>query len=122
MKYLLVSLGGVLGANARLLIGAWIAARWERGFPLGTFLINVSGSLLIGIYTAAAQRHGWHENGRFFCCVGFLGAFTTFSTFSLESLKLLQDGHPDTALKYILGSLLCGLASAAAGWWLGSKI
>ena len=122
MRYLLVSIGGVLGANARLLMGAWIASRWEKGFPLGTFLINIIGSLLIGLYTSFASRHGWQENGRLLVCVGFLGSFTTFSTFSLETLKLLQSGQPGLAAKYLVASIVIGMAAVALGWWAGSKI
>ena len=122
MRYLLVSIGGILGANARLIMSAWIASRWEKGFPLGTFLINVGGSLAIGLYTATAVKHNWHENGRLLVCVGFLGAFTTFSTFSLESLKLLQAGEIGTAVKYLVSSVCFGLVAATLGWWVGNRI
>ena len=116
---ILVSVGAVLGANARFWLGRWLAATWPTGFPLTTLLINGSGSVLLGAL-AAVPREQPLGNGEIYALlgVGFLGAYTTFSTFSLETLRLLQNGLHAQAAGYALGSPLLGVEGAAFGWWL----
>ena len=118
MKYLMVSLGGILGANARLMLNEWITRRQESLFPWGTFVINITGSFLLGLYMTLAGRHNWHDQWRLLLAVGFLGAYTTFSTFEFDSLRLLMLGQSGLALRNILGSVLLGLL----GVWLGVMV
>lgn len=117
VKYLLVSVGGILGACARYGLGSLVAHHLAEKtvFPWGTFCINVSGSFLLGLFMELSARHGWHDNWRLLCAVGFLGAYTTFSTFEYESLKLMLDGFVGLAFRNIVGSVVVGLL----GVWLG---
>jgi crcB protein len=117
VKYLIIGIGGFLGANARYLVGNWAAQRWGTEFPSGTLLINVAGSFLLGLFATLAMSLTWSDNARLLIAVGFLGAFTTFSTFAFESLSLLQQGRQQFALAaaYLLGSCALGLAAAALG-------
>jgi CrcB protein len=113
---LAVSVGGLLGANARYLIGLWAAARWGTLFPWGTLLINVSGSFVLGFYlTLVTERFTGRPTTRLFLATGFLGAYTTFSTFSFETLQLIERGEVSAALAYIAASLTAGLLAVIAG-------
>ncbi|NCF18385.1 MAG: fluoride efflux transporter CrcB [Haliea sp.] len=117
MKYLIfVALGGASGAVARYLLANWVHALWEGKLPLGTLLVNMIGSFAIGIvYVLLVERQMIHPDWRGVLMVGFLGAFTTFSTFSLETISLLEAGHAVHALGYMLGSaLLCVLMAGLA--------
>lgn len=117
MKYLIfVALGGASGAVARYLLANWVHALWEGKLPLGTLLVNMIGSFAIGIvYVLLVERQMIHPDWRGVLMVGFLGAFTTFSTFSLETISLLEAGHAVHALGYMLGSaLLCVLLAGLA--------
>lgn len=114
-QYLLVAAGGAVGAMAR----QWV---YNAGpFPgqksiLATFVINVAGSLLIGvIYVLVAERAQLPPEWRSLVSVGFLGAFTTYSTYSLDALQLLQQGAFGTALLYLLGTMLVCLLAVYAG-------
>ena len=115
--YLLVGLGGFIGANARFVVARLVGAFFETPFPLGTFVINVSGSFLLGILgTIVAQRVLPHSEAmRLALGVGFLGAFTTFSTFEFETHALLEDGSWLTATINMLASLFVGLLALRAG-------
>lgn len=119
MEYLLIGLGGILGANARYLVAGWVAQRFGLAFPYGTFFINLSGSLILGLFTGFMLRHPTSQFPRLFFAVGFLGAYTTFSTFSLEALQLIQNGHLLVALGYIIGSAVLGIFGAWVGFVLG---
>lgn len=117
MKYLLfIALGGASGAVARYLLATSAHRLWEGQLPVGTLLVNVVGSLGIGIlYVLLVEKQLIHQDWRGVLMVGFLGAFTTFSTYSLETISLLESGHTALALGYMLGSaVLCvGMAGAA---------
>jgi len=118
-----VGLGGFLGANARYLLGGWIANRFGAVFPYGTYVINVSGSFILGFFLAFAQDRAWVAPGaRLLFAVGFVGAYTTFSTFEYESVRLLQDGEMLLGAAYLIGSVLTGGVAAIAGIALGSWI
>lgn len=126
MPYLLVGLGGFIGANARFVVARFVGALFETRFPLGTFVINVSGSFLLGVLgTVAAQRlMPDSEAMRLALGVGFLGAFTTFSTFEFETHALIADGSWLTATTNMVASLFVGLLAVRAGivaaqTWLG---
>jgi len=119
MAYLAVALGGALGALARYwMYNAWIKLA-ENAFPYITLLVNVIGSLLIGIaFVLLVERNLIGLEWRNVITVGFLGAFTTFSTFSLDALGLLEQGQISLALVYILSSVIICLLAA----WLGISV
>jgi CrcB protein len=110
---LLVGLGGALGSNARYWLGHWFKAQpWAQDYFWGTFVINVSGSVLLGLVAALFRdRVG---AGFLLLGTGFCGGYTTFSTFSLEVVEFLQRGRWDLALLYAGTSVLAGLAGFAA--------
>lgn len=118
-----VGLGGFLGANARYLLGGWVTSHWGAGFPYGTFVINVTGSFILGFFLAFAQDRTWvAPSARLLFAVGFVGAYTTFSTFEYETVRLLQDGELLLGTLYLAGSVVTGAVSAVAGIVLGSWI
>jgi fluoride exporter len=117
MPYLLVGVGGFIGANARFVVSRLVGASFETRFPLGTFVINISGSFLLGVLgPLVAQRSmPGSEAMRLALGVGFLGAFTTFSTFEFETNSLIDDGAWWPATTYIFASLFVGLLAVRAG-------
>lgn len=119
MAYLAVGAGAFVGANLRYLIANWSVDAWGDGFPYGTLIINVSGAFVIGLLLSAfATRAGIHPNIRLFLVTGFLGGYTTFSTYTWEAFALASDGALLRGLLYVLGSNILGLA----GVWLGAKL
>ncbi|MEM8562500.1 MAG: fluoride efflux transporter CrcB [Pseudomonadota bacterium] len=114
MKFLIfIALGGASGAVARYLLGTWVHRLWEGHFPMGTLLVNVVGSFAIGVvYVLIVERELIHHDWRGMLMVGFLGAFTTFATFSLETITLLESGQIWHALGYVLASVVLCLAMA----------
>jgi CrcB protein len=116
-------LGGFFGANARYLLSGWVASRLGVGFPYGTYIINVTGSFILGFFLAFAQDRPWvAPPARLLFAVGFVGAYTTFSTFEYESIRLLQDGELLLSVVYLLGSVVSGALAAIAGIALGGWI
>ena len=116
MTFVVISIGAVLGANARYLAGAWIAARTPAGFPWATIAINLVGSFLLGLVLVLTADRGvgpWWVRPA--VGVGFLGSFTTFSAFSVETVALIERGDLGGALGNVLGSVLV----CVAGAWLG---
>jgi len=116
MNFLLVGFGGSIGVILRYLVGRW-TARASAGFPLGTFIINVTGAFVLGWLTSEIGRlFPMHATLlMLFFGTGVCGAYTTFSTFSYESWRLLRGGRPLTAVAYIVASAVTGLAAAACG-------
>jgi CrcB protein len=115
LNVLLVALGGAVGAAARYGISLAIPMR-EGGWPWATFGVNVSGSLAIGVLAGwLASRGDAAEPWRLLLGVGVLGGFTTFSAYSLETLRLIERGDWMGAATYALGSVLAGLAAVAIG-------
>ena len=114
VQMLLVMLGGACGALARYGTGLLILRCWPGPLPLATWIVNVLGSLCIGLLLPLAQRDG-AMFVRLFVLVGFLGSFTTFSTFSLETVVLWEQGHTGLALLNAGGSLVAGLLGVVAG-------
>jgi len=118
-RYLVVLAGAGLGGMARYALGTWIMARSGGRFPLGTFLINISGSFFIGLLmTLLTERLQPHPNWRLFLVVGVLGGYTTFSSFEYETLQAVRDGERWMGLLYVAGSVLLGYLAV----WLGAAL
>lgn len=116
MEFLLVGIGGALGAISRLVVSTWVAQKFGATFPYGTFAVNVTGSLLLGfIMTLATERASFPAEIRPLIAVGFIGAYTTFSTFSYETMQLLLAGSILEGTLNIVVSLAAGLAAILAG-------
>lgn len=115
LKLLFIALGGAAGATARYLLATHVHGLWSGPWPLGTLLVNGSGSLLIGVLFALLERGAIHPEWRSVLVVGFLGAFTTFSTFSLETVEIWERGEPLHALGYALTSTVGCVLAAALG-------
>ena len=122
MSLLYVALGGAIGASARYLIGGWIGAWLGADFPWGTFFANVSGSFLIGVVLVLSEVGTLPAEARPFLAVGLLGGYTTFSSFSYESLNLLTDGGAFLMLLNTLGQLVLGLVFVYLGIVVGRVI
>ena len=115
-KYWMVGLGGFAGAIARFWLGAYISNRLGARSPYGTFVINVSGSFLIGmIATVLADRTDWNANWRYLIPIGFIGAYTTFSTFKFETFQSLSEGQFLFGFLNVFLSVLLGFIAV----WLG---
>lgn len=115
MQYLLfIALGGAAGSVLRYLLAQWTQAQWQGVLPLGTLLVNFTGSFGIGVIFVLLERQVLHPDWRGVLIVGFLGAFTTFSTFSLEAITLWESGHAAQALGYMLVSVVLCVAGAGA--------
>ena len=114
-KIAVLSVGGVFGVNARYWLGVWINRWASPQFPWATFAINVSGSFAIGFLTIALARWLPHPNSRLLIVVGFLGGYTTFSTFEYDSLTLSERGEWALALTYMAGSVLAGFVAVLIG-------
>jgi len=116
IKYLIIGAGGFTGAIARFAVAVWIGQRWGRSFPLGTFVINVSGSFFIGLLMyLLAEKLMANPQWRLFLVVGFLGAYTTFSTFEYETGKLLEESEWMLAGLNVGGSVIAGFIALKAG-------
>jgi len=121
--FLMISTGAIFGANIRYWIGNWAAQKFGINFPFGTFLINFSGSLLLGFFvTIITERFSINPQWRLLISVGFFGAYTTFSTYTLDSIHLLLKGQWQYGLFNLFGSTILGVAAAGAGIWLGKNL
>jgi CrcB protein len=117
--FLLISGGAVLGANLRYWISDFISRRVSTGFPIGTLIINASGSFLLGfLVTLATERLILDSRLRLLFVVGFLGAYTTFSTYTYESVNLILKGELVNGLINLFGSAFLGILSVALGIFL----
>lgn len=113
---LIVGIGGFFGAIARYAVALWIGQKWGRIFPLGTFVINISGSFLIGLVMPLfTERFMVNPQWRLFFAVGFLGAYTTFSTFEFETGGLIRDGEWTLAALNVVLSVLAGFMALKLG-------
>jgi fluoride exporter len=112
----MIALGGALGAIARYQVAAMVQARIPAGFPWGTFVVNITGCLAMGaVMTLLSERLVVHPNWRFLIPIGFIGAYTTFSTVEFETFRAVTDGAVLTGAVNAVGSLLAGYAAL----WLG---
>lgn len=123
MPLVLIAIGGAAGAVSRYVIDGLIAERAPGAFPWGTLTINLSGSLLLGLLFALATERGILPAGiRGPLMIGFLGAYTTFSTLMLESWRLWEDGAVGLALANALGSVVLGLIAVFIGLTIGRAL
>ncbi|HEY8668482.1 MAG TPA: fluoride efflux transporter CrcB [Tepidisphaeraceae bacterium] len=121
MQYMAVAVAGAVGAVLRMFV-ATVCGRWfGTGFPVGTFLINISGSLFLGWFLAIVGNRAVSDTMRLAIAVGFVGAYTTFSTFMYESNSLIEDGLQIKAIMNLIGSLIVGLMAVRVGVWLGQR-
>ncbi|HTO97860.1 MAG TPA: fluoride efflux transporter CrcB [Myxococcales bacterium] len=118
---LLVAAGGALGAVARFLVSMSSRAAVGDGWPWGTLFINLSGCLLISLFLGAGTSRIAQTNLRYLLPVGFVGAYTTFSSYEYEILRLVSAGRAAAALAYVLASNVLGFAAVLAGEWLGRR-
>jgi CrcB protein len=118
MMILLIAVLGGLGAASRLVVDGMIRTRWPRTFPVATLVVNVSGSLLIGLLVGAQLHHGFGPWWFAAATVGFCGGYTTFSTAMAETVRLVQDGELWRATLNAVGSLILCVAAAALGMFV----
>lgn len=122
-RLLVLSAGGVLGVNARYWLGVWVSQRWAAAqFPWATFVINVTGSFAIGFLTIALTRWLPHPHVRLFVVTGFVGGYTTFSTFEYDSAALWERGEPYRMLANMVGSVGVGFAAVMFGIGLARAV
>jgi CrcB protein len=119
MKLLIIGCGGFVGAILRYLISGWVYTLSGGDFPLGTLVVNLVGSLLLGLVLGLADHLVLHPQALLFLTIGLLGAFTTFSTFSYETWALVEVGSYGKALLNMAGSLLLGLIAVLVGLTVG---
>lgn len=116
IRYVLIAVGGACGAVARYAVGSYVGNRMGTRFPYGTMLINLSGSFVIGlVMTLVVERVTINRNLVYLLPIGFIGAYTTFSTFEFETLRLVQDGQSVAAFSNVILSVIIGFAMV----WLG---
>lgn len=121
-RCLVVGAGGFLGAIARYAVGVWIESFWRRDFPLATFLVNVSGCFILGFFLAiATERMSISPMMRLLVATGFVGAYTTFSTFEYETQRLTTTGAFGWALVNVLASVAVGFLAVRLGVQLGRR-
>lgn len=123
MRLLLVLAGGAVGSAGRYLIATWLAGRFGPGFPWGTLTVNIAGSFLIGLLATFADEFGSiGPQARLFLVVGVLGGFTTFSSFSLETLRLVEQSELPRAVVNVLASLALSFGAALLGVAVGRAL
>ena len=115
MNALFVFLGGGTGSVLRYLVGLWLGS---AAFPWATLAVNAVGSLAIGLFGGWAARFGWSEETRLLLTTGLCGGFTTFSTFSKESLAIAEAGRWSAFAACAFGSVAVGIAAVALGYWI----
>lgn len=120
LKYVMVGIGGFIGAIARFVLGSYIGNRFGSRFPYGTFVINMTGSFLLGVVmTVLAEKTDASPNWRYLVPIGFIGAYTTFSSFEYETLRTVQDGQMLIGFANVALSVIVGFAAVWAGIIVG---
>jgi CrcB protein len=123
VEYIYIGIGGIFGAVTRYGLSKWVGQRWKGDFPLATFCINITGSFILGmLYVVFAKAGPGPDFMKNITTTGFLGAFTTYSTFTYEIVKLIEDGEKGTAVKYFFGSVIVGLIAAYFGMALAKYL
>jgi CrcB protein len=121
-NYIIIGCGGFLGACARYWLAGWAAQKWGASFPFGTLLINVTGSFVLGLFMAATTgRLIVDPRWRLLFAIGFVGAYTTFSTYTYESTQLLLAGNWSYGLANLAASNLLGLGASVLGIMVGRR-
>jgi CrcB protein len=118
LKYFMIAVGGAAGAVARYVLGNYIGSRLGFRFPYGTFVINITGCFLVGVSMALFARTTLGPYWRYLVPIGFIGAYTTFSTFEYETLRAIQDGQLATGLMNVALSVVTGFVAV----WLGDAV
>jgi len=122
LRYLIVGAGGFIGAVARFAVGVYFDTFWRRDFPLATFVVNVSGCFILGLFlTLATERLPVDPRLRLFLATGFVGAYTTFSTFEYETQRLTTTGALGWAIVNVLTSVVAGFAAVQLGVFLARR-
>ncbi len=121
---LLVAVGGALGALARYGVATFVTKRLGPGFPVGTLIINVTGCAIIGFFLAAVNGRwsGIHAGWTYLVPIGFVGAYTTFSTYEYEMARLMETGAYARLAAYFVLSNVVGFAAVVGGIWLGRRV
>ena len=123
LKYVMVGIGGCLGSILRFWLGSYIGGKLGTRFPYGTLVINVSGSFLLGIvFALLTARASWSPNWRYLLLIGFIGGYTTFSSFEFETLRMIQDGQTGLGLLYVATSVAIGFVAVWGGMIAGKAI
>lgn len=122
LLYLVIALGGAVGAVARYAVGGWVQGIGGTAFPWGTLIVNITGSLLLGFLYRFLEGISAGVQWRAFLAIGFCGAYTTFSTFSYETVRLMQNGEWSRVGSYVLGSVLIGLVGMFLGFGMASAV
>jgi CrcB protein len=115
LSWVALVVAGAVGSSVRYLVDIAITERTKGAMPWGTLVVNVTGSLLLGLLTGLALHHGLPKTARVVLGVGFCGAYTTFSSFTFETVRLLEEGASAEALRNVVGTFLAGSLAAAAG-------
>jgi fluoride exporter len=119
LKYLMVGVGGCLGSLLRFWLGSYIGGKMGTRFPYGTFLVNISGSFLIGlVFAFLTARSQWSPYWRYLIPIGFIGGYTTFSSFEFETLRAIQDGQLTIGLLNVVLSVVLGFLMV----WVGAIV
>ncbi|KEK21099.1 chromosome condensation protein CrcB [Bacillus manliponensis] len=118
MSWILVGIGGFFGAIARFFINNVTKEKYGTHFPYGTLFVNIFGSFLLGLLYGAQVSTAW----MLLCGTGFLGAFTTFSTFKLEVVQAMHKRESKLVITYVISSYLCGITSAFIGFYIGNIV
>ena len=115
--YLLVAIGGAIGSVLRYGTGVFVGSLWRNSFPLGTLLINIVGSLVMGLFIGLMARllPTWQSDARLFFAVGVLGGFTTFSSFSLDAISMIERGDVLLATLYVVLSVAIAVPALYIG-------
>lgn len=111
MSYVLIGIGGMLGSITRYALGKWISGRWNTMIPLKTLIVNITGAFLLGVVMTLDSGNNLY----LMLAEGYLGAYTTFSTFMYEGVSLLKNNEAASAALYIIATLVLGLLGFMAG-------
>jgi len=123
LKYFMVGVGGCLGSILRFWLGSYIGNKMGSRFPYGTFVINITGSFLVGlVFALLTVKTQWSPNWRYLIPIGFIGGYTTFSSFEYETLRTMQGGQIGLGLLYVAASVVVGFVAVWGGMIAGRAI